>query len=67
MIKPKLSNLFNSASNIPKFDIRSAALQYNIGNKKSKIKTTNDQNLFGVTVIFLPEKDNFKIPRTETK
>ena len=43
------------------------ALQYNIGNKKSKIKITNDQNLFGVTIIFLSEKNNFKILYTGTK
>ncbi len=55
-IKPKLLNLYNS-----KFDIRNTALQYNIGSKK--VKKSNNKPLFEATVIFLPEKDNFKIPR----
>jgi len=55
-VKPKLLNLYNS-----KFDIRNTALQYNIGSKK--VKKSNNKPLFEATVIFLPEKDNFKIPR----
>jgi hypothetical protein len=59
-------DLYNSTSvSVPKFDIRNTALQYNVGSKKKK--KMNNKPLFEVTVIFLPRKDDFKIPRSGTR
>jgi hypothetical protein len=58
------SRFNNSSPSIPKFDIRNTALQYNTG---KKVKKQNNKALFSVTVIFLPKRDELKIPRSDVR